>query len=148
MRLSPTFGRSPGSFSPAANFTPTRQGDAMNLDESSSNLLNAHSSSNTPSVGTPIRLAPSTSAFRQSTIGSLPAVKLNAQQSHGGMSQTPFNLNVNSSAQQQPNKGLVGQAVDLIFGWWCVMDNTLYKFFNHAYIHVRLLDEKINDYCI
>src|SRR5258708_21930116 len=103
MRLSPTFGRSPGSFSPVANFTPTCQGDAMILDEPSSNFLNAHSSSNTPSVGTPIRLAPSTSAFRQSTIGSLPAVKLNAPQSHGGILQTPSGLNVNSSAQQQPS---------------------------------------------
>ena len=90
----------------------------MNLDEPSSNLLNANPSLNTPSVGTPIRLAPSTSAFRQ-PIGGLPAVNHNTPQNHGGVVQTSSNLNIGSAAQQQPspNKGLVGQAVDLIFGW-------------------------------
>jgi hypothetical protein len=85
----------------------------MNLDEPSP--------SHTPSVGTPIRLAPSTSAFRQSTVGGLPAAKRNAPQSHAaaGVGQMPVNASIGTPAQQQPlpNKGLVGHAVDLIFGW-------------------------------
>lgn len=90
----------------------------MNLDEPSSKHFTGPSSSNTPSVGTPIRLAPSTSAFRHSTIGGLPASKHNTLQSHAGDAQAPFNANVSSSVQRpSPSKGVVGQAVDLIFGW-------------------------------
>lgn len=120
MLLSPSFGRSPSLFTPSSTFTPTRQAEAMNLDEPSSPFhLNGHASANAPSVGTPIRLVPSASAFRQSTGGGLStAAAKRDMQGHQGVGQMP-NANGMPLDQQHPSlsKGLVGQAVDLIFGW-------------------------------
>jgi nuclear pore complex protein Nup53 len=58
------------------------------------------------SVGTPIKLAPSTSAFRKSVLGD----------DHGQPLGGP-GMTVGLLGTQSPNKGMVGQVSDLIFGW-------------------------------
>lgn len=63
----------------------------------------------TPTVGQPIRLAPSTAAFRKSGISvdgmpqNVPASMLNALPSPGVV--------------PSPSKGMLEQVSDLIFGW-------------------------------
>ena len=64
----------------------------------------------TPSVGTPLKLAPSTSAFRKPGTGSAaPAV--------GGMVGAFVSQPGQAGAQATPSKGVLGQVTDLIFGW-------------------------------
>ena len=91
--------------------------NAMNVDEQSP-TSSSSTLSNTPSFGTPIKLEPSTSAFRRP---GAPA----------GSKSTPlgFNWSTNisaggaattSSPATQPsasNKSMLGQVSDLIFGW-------------------------------
>ncbi|KAH9935889.1 uncharacterized protein BXZ73DRAFT_89385 [Epithele typhae] len=89
---------SPG---PSVSFAPSNS--RMSVDD-----FDMHSAPSTPTVGTPIKLAPSTSAFRRPGAGApaaipaptalLPAVP------PGG-------------AQMSPSKGMLGQVSDLIFGW-------------------------------
>ena len=64
----------------------------------------------TPPVGTPIRLAPSASAYRKpGSGGPVP------QKTGGGMVGA---LNVQpGGVQPSPSKGVLGQVSDLIFGW-------------------------------
>ncbi|KAI0641896.1 hypothetical protein C8Q79DRAFT_918261 [Trametes meyenii] len=65
----------------------------------------------TPTVGTPIRLAPSASAFRRGG-PSTPSIAAKATQP----TQNPAQASV-STVQQSPSKGVLGQVSDLIFGW-------------------------------
>lgn len=81
---------------------------------SSEMVLRAHTPS-TPNVGTPVRLAPSTSAFRKmNNVGSgTKAAEKVAPGSDGFFAPTPTQAQMNAS----PSKGIVGQVSDLIFGW-------------------------------
>ncbi|RPD64351.1 hypothetical protein L226DRAFT_544926 [Lentinus tigrinus ALCF2SS1-7] len=64
----------------------------------------------TPTVGTPIKLAPSASAFRRPGAGTsaVPAAVI---------PHTPILPASASGIQQSPSKGVLGQVSDLIFGW-------------------------------
>ncbi|KAH7881795.1 hypothetical protein F5I97DRAFT_1915949 [Phlebopus sp. FC_14] len=75
---------------------PLPQGNAMLID----------SPPLATSVGTPIRLAPSVAAFRKGgpAASASPAQKVNA-------------VPIVASAGQSPNKGMLGQVTDLLFGW-------------------------------
>ncbi|PPQ63100.1 hypothetical protein CVT24_005811 [Panaeolus cyanescens] len=78
------------------------------------------SSAGTPSVGTPIKLAPSTSAFRKNT--GVPASKPSTPHARAwGNSAMPTSNSapgaMNTIAQPSPSKSVMGQVSDLIFGW-------------------------------
>jgi hypothetical protein len=62
--------------------------------------------SHTPTVGTPIKLAPSGSAFKKMGQGSVPRA---AQNSDVGNKQLQL--------QHTPSKSVIGQVSDMIFGW-------------------------------
>lgn len=101
----------------------TSGGNEMSIDEP----YTIHSSSPSPSVGTPIKLAPSTSAFRKHVGGS--ASKPPVAQTHKGWagSVLPATTSLPSSllptgtpstpVGPSPSKSVVGQMSDLIFGW-------------------------------
>ncbi|KAJ3559283.1 hypothetical protein NM688_g439 [Phlebia brevispora] len=68
-----------------------------------------------PTVGTPLKLAPSTSAFRKPGSGGKPAHKPGE-----GMQGIIGGMPTQSGApgvQPSPSKGMLGQMSDLIFGW-------------------------------
>jgi hypothetical protein len=69
--------------------------------------------SSTPTYGTPIRLAPSTAAFRKP--GQSPMQVQKVVVPHN----TPTNAGIASGLPmgQSPGKGMLGQVSDLIFGW-------------------------------
>ena len=72
-----------------------------------------HSHSSTPTYGTPIRLAPSASAFRKVAPSPMQGqVKAVVQQG----APTPV-LGSSNGAPVSPGKGMLGQMSDLIFGW-------------------------------
>ncbi|KAF9454478.1 hypothetical protein P691DRAFT_808620 [Macrolepiota fuliginosa MF-IS2] len=75
-------------------------GGAMAVDEPTQSPF-----STTPSVGTPIRLAPSTSAFRKAGAPSKPTTPLPARPTGVPATTAPT------------NRGVLGQVSDLIFGW-------------------------------
>ncbi|KAF9528973.1 hypothetical protein CPB83DRAFT_790851 [Crepidotus variabilis] len=124
--LGQQFGRSTFGSSPGQNFGSTGNfgNDSMQLDEPAP--PNTYQPE-TPTVGTPIRLAPSTSAFRQATAGGLSASKPATPQNHGNRgawlgpsASAPALSTVSHTGPPPPpssQKGYVGQAVDLIFGW-------------------------------
>jgi len=89
--------------------TPIEQ-NSMAIDETPPALPNA----NTPSYGTPIRLAPSAAAFRKS--GQSP---MQSQQKAVATQSVPATGGLRSAvpAGQSPGKGMLGQVSDLIFGW-------------------------------
>jgi len=73
--------------------------------ESSALALRTH----TPPVGTPIRLAPSASAFRKPGLGGkMPPVARPEEATMGGGAM---------AMPASPSKGVLGQVSDLIFGW-------------------------------
>ncbi|KAJ3576557.1 hypothetical protein NP233_g351 [Leucocoprinus birnbaumii] len=74
---------------------------AMTVDEPTQSPV----ASNTPTVGTPIRLAPSTSAFRKAGAPK-PTTPLPAKPTGAPVSSTTAS-----------NKGIMGQVSDLIWGW-------------------------------
>ena len=67
-----------------------------------------------PSVGTPLTLAPSTSAFRKPGSGGKSVH--HADGTHGMVGGIPLQSGV-AGVQQSPSKGLLGQVSDLVFGW-------------------------------
>ena len=90
-------------FSPAASFSSDRL------------ALTRQETPTTPSVGTPIRLAPSTSAFRKGGIASTPIADSRPKPAEGSAG---FGASVAGTPQQAtPSKGVLGQVSDLIFGW-------------------------------
>ena len=104
---SPEFAMGSTSSSPPSNavmgFNPSAS--RMAVDE----LGPRHSDPATPTVGTPIRLAPSTSAFRRPGAGA-PVTPSPLQPA------VPMPASV-SGMQQSPSKGMLGQVSDLLFGW-------------------------------
>lgn len=66
------------------------------------------SHNNTPTVGTPIRLAPSTSAFRKPGQGTKAATSTPGPQP----ATTPV-----VGTPGTPSKGMIGQFSDFVFGW-------------------------------
>jgi hypothetical protein len=66
------------------------------------------SHNNTPAVGTPIRLAPSTSAFRKPGQGPKAATSM-----PGPQPATPPVVGTPGT----PSKGVIGQFSDFVFGW-------------------------------
>lgn len=66
--------------------------------------------SRTPTVGTPIKLVPSGAAFRKGGVESAPRPPPSGLLSD-------LNARQQNSAQQPPNKSVIGQVSDLIFGW-------------------------------
>ncbi|KAH9975832.1 hypothetical protein BGW80DRAFT_65766 [Lactifluus volemus] len=90
-------------FSPSSDIV---SGDSVGPSRSSQTARTPHS--NTPTVGTPIQLAPSTSAFRKpglapKPVASSPGLPLAAVAAVG----TPGT----------PSKSMLGQFSDLVFGW-------------------------------
>ncbi|KAH9479172.1 Nucleoporin nup40 [Psilocybe cubensis] len=116
--------RSPFGASISYNQTPessSNNSNAMAVDEPYSPSHNANTS--TPSVGTPIKLAPSMAAFRKapgvSGTSSKPATPQHATWGSGLLStsiSTPGQKST-GSVQPSPSKGVIGQMSDLIFGW-------------------------------
>ncbi|CDO77665.1 hypothetical protein BN946_scf184969.g16 [Trametes cinnabarina] len=69
----------------------------------------------TPTVGTPIKLAPSAAAFRRGG-SSAPATVAKAASVVQPL-QALIPASASTGAQQSPSKGVLGQVSDLIFGW-------------------------------
>jgi nuclear pore complex protein Nup53 len=82
---------------------------SMSVDELPS-PIRTHTS--TPTLGTPIKLAPSASAFRRPG----PGEKAGAQRQTTTNASTPA-LGTALPPSQLPNKGVLGQVSDMIFGW-------------------------------
>ncbi|KDQ26321.1 hypothetical protein PLEOSDRAFT_1077336 [Pleurotus ostreatus PC15] len=78
--------------------------NAMAVDEPSSHLPSPRMT-----VGTPLKLAPSSSAFRRPGSEKATPVRLAAGGTPVAMQTTPV--------QSSPSKGVLGQVSDLIFGW-------------------------------
>jgi hypothetical protein len=103
----------------------TPNGNEMSIDEPHTTQSNSTYST----VGTPIKLAPSTSAFRKQVGGS--ASKPSTPQTQKGWagsvlpttpssmssSLLPSGITPSTPVGQSPNKSVVGQVADLIFGW-------------------------------
>ncbi|XP_006461669.1 hypothetical protein AGABI2DRAFT_222487 [Agaricus bisporus var. bisporus H97] len=79
-------------------------GSAMMVDEPTQSPF----TSNTPSVGTPIRLAPSTSAFRKAGAPPKPSTPLAPK---------PSGIPASNAATPTSNRGVLGHVSDMIFGW-------------------------------
>ncbi|KAJ2925048.1 hypothetical protein H1R20_g12052, partial [Candolleomyces eurysporus] len=96
--------------------------EAMVVDEPTHSAVSSPTnfSSNTPSFGTPLRLEPSTSAFRRP---GAPASKPATPQGFAGWSTPAANGGGGggsaspAAAQPSPSKSMIGQVSDLIFGW-------------------------------
>ncbi|THH32379.1 hypothetical protein EUX98_g1798 [Antrodiella citrinella] len=73
----------------------------------------------TPSVGTPVRLAPSASAFRKinATGSGTKAAQKIVPGGNGAFVQAGAPFTLPSQMNASPSKGIVGQVSDLIFGW-------------------------------
>lgn len=97
----PTSAQSPGPDS------SSHLSDAMAIDVDSGHPRVQLPS--TPPVGTPIRLAPPSSAFKKPGTGQK---STNVQPPH--MAVTPLAM---GSATNSPTKGVIGQVSELIFGW-------------------------------
>ncbi|KAF9458873.1 hypothetical protein BDZ94DRAFT_1172768 [Collybia nuda] len=97
---------------------PNSPSNAMAVDE---NLSPMNSTSNTPTVGTPIKLAPAASAFRRTGVVEKPTTP-QPQRGWGpsmpGVSAPSFpSTTTTTTATSSQNKGMLGQMSDLIFGW-------------------------------
>ncbi|KAH8093769.1 hypothetical protein BXZ70DRAFT_949116 [Cristinia sonorae] len=121
--LGPSLIRSPGILS-SPDAIPSSPDVPMSTSPPPSSSTNGMFSSEialrsntpgTPSVGTPIRLAPSTSAFRKMPPGGsgMKAAEKVAPGGDGLYAPVPSFAQQNAS----PSKGIVGQVSDLIFGW-------------------------------
>ena len=70
----------------------------------------------TPTVGTPIKLAPSAAAFRRGG-GSAPTTSAKGASAAVQPMQHLVPASASTPSQQSPSKGMLGQVSDLIFGW-------------------------------
>ncbi|KAH6915628.1 hypothetical protein BKA70DRAFT_1091892 [Coprinopsis sp. MPI-PUGE-AT-0042] len=93
---------------------PTANSNAMAVDEPMAPYSPSHHI-DTPPVGTPIRLAPSTSAFRKPGVGG--AVPQSTSNSMWGTPSALANGGGGNTPSTPANKGVLGQVSDLIFGW-------------------------------
>ena len=104
----------------------TSTGNEMSIDELPTSTIQPNSTYS--SVGTPIKLAPSTSAFRKQVGGS--ASKPSTPQAQKGWAGNvlpstpsyssnllPSGVTPSTPVGQSPSKSVVGQMTDLIFGW-------------------------------
>ena len=102
----------------------TSSGNEMLIDEPHT----VQSNSTYSTVGTPIKLAPSTSAFRKQVGGSAskPTTPLTQKGWAGSVlpvtpslssSLLPNGMTPSTPVGQSPSKSVVGQMSDLIFGW-------------------------------
>ncbi|TFK17801.1 hypothetical protein FA15DRAFT_675767 [Coprinopsis marcescibilis] len=104
-----------------SNTNNYQSGNAMAVDEPMGRYSPVHHV-DTPTLGTTIHLAPSTSAFKKPTVGVKPAAQASVW---GSPSSAPIggggggpNTNTNvPHVQPSPNKTVLGQVSDLIFGW-------------------------------
>ncbi|KAI0080180.1 hypothetical protein K474DRAFT_1658174 [Panus rudis PR-1116 ss-1] len=109
---------SPPSQSPGNGFP-----SSTSMGPESSLALTTRGAAATPTVGTPIRLAPSTSAFRRAGDpghgGSVakPQATADGFAAPGGFGGFPATQPAAAGANQSPSKGVLGQVSDLIFGW-------------------------------
>lgn len=95
----------------------TPAGNEMSIDEP----YTIPSNSTGPAVGTPIKLAPSTSAFRKH-VGSTTSKPSTPQMQKGWEGSVPsattsLPSSLLPSGTPSPSKSVVGQMSDLIFGW-------------------------------
>ncbi|TFK34072.1 hypothetical protein BDQ12DRAFT_636901 [Crucibulum laeve] len=101
---------------PLSELTTVQGGNAMAVDEPSLPVSNGH----TPTVGTPLRLVPSTSAFRKTGMSSKPATP-QPPRAFGSTTNNapglPSGIPPSTSSSSTPNKSVLGQVSDLIFGW-------------------------------
>ncbi|KAI0741436.1 hypothetical protein C8Q80DRAFT_1221489 [Daedaleopsis nitida] len=95
--------------SPTHNVFGPPSASRMNVDELVPRHGAPRAEPSTPTVGTPIKLAPSTSAFRRPG-GGTPIVP-------AAVAHVPLLPASTSTVQQSPSKGVLGQVSDLIFGW-------------------------------
>ncbi|OCH93703.1 hypothetical protein OBBRIDRAFT_832468 [Obba rivulosa] len=102
--LSPAGGPEPSS--PQSRFATSR----MNVDEPHGR--SSPLAATTPTVGTPLRLAPSTVAFRRHGTTSTPGSGPKTNVAQLGQSILP-----SAVTNPSPSKGMLGQVSDLIFGW-------------------------------
>lgn len=99
--------------------SPSSGGNAMAVDEP----YFPQPGPGTPTVGTPIKLAPSMSAFRKTPGGTASTSKPATPRNSGwtGTVQPPSasapNPAVGGVIQPSPSKSVMGQMSDLIFGW-------------------------------
>jgi nuclear pore complex protein Nup53 len=99
----------------------TSGGNEMSIDEP----YTMQSNSAYSTVGTPIKLAPSTSAFRKNVGGSASKPTTPQTQKGWGGSATPSlsssllpsGITPSTPVGQSPSKSVVSQMSDLIFGW-------------------------------
>ncbi|KAI0763788.1 hypothetical protein BD413DRAFT_201647 [Trametes elegans] len=109
---SPDVNMAPPSASASNFFAQSPSSSRMSVDE----VMPRHGTPrnaepSTPTVGTPIKLAPSTSAFRRGG----PATPSAALRPNVPLQNlVPAN---GSTVQASPSKGMLGQVSDLIFGW-------------------------------
>ncbi|PBK69047.1 hypothetical protein ARMSODRAFT_975341 [Armillaria solidipes] len=95
-----------------ASVDSSHASNAMAVDEPSPA---PHLGTSTPSVGTPIKLAPSTSVFKRVGASEKPATpQPHAWTAKGGNPAGSISM---PSAGPSPSKGVLGQVSDLIFGW-------------------------------
>ncbi|KAI0675477.1 hypothetical protein C8Q78DRAFT_1066259 [Trametes maxima] len=107
-------GPNANTISPSASniFGPSPPPERMSVDEIVPRLGTPRGvEPSTPTVGTPIRLAPSASAFRRGGPNT-PSIATKAVHPAQNPAQAPI-----STTQQSPSKGVLGQVSDLIFGW-------------------------------
>jgi len=95
---------------------PSTSSNAMSVDDVSP----SYHMSSTPTVGTPIKLAPSTSVFKRAGAVEKPSTPLQ-QPGWGGNGGVGAGVAPEFAsavpAGQSPSKGVLGQVSDLIFGW-------------------------------
>ncbi|KAF8159237.1 hypothetical protein B0H34DRAFT_796520 [Crassisporium funariophilum] len=114
--------------SPGNGSLSSPSGNDMAVDEPYSPSGHQQSNVSTPIVGTPIRLVPSTSAFRKGPVGGASSKPATPQQKGWGASILPASSGTPSGTvmpsavpatgvQTSPSKSVVGQVTDLIFGW-------------------------------
>ncbi|EAU90679.2 hypothetical protein CC1G_03948 [Coprinopsis cinerea okayama7 len=118
--------------SPTPSNNQYNNSNAMQVDEPMSGGYPSYHS-DTPTVGTPIRLEPSTSAFKKPGVGGSksvagahhhtnslwgsPASASAANNGGGGVRGGSGTTAAGSQAQNTPTKSVLGQVSDLIFGW-------------------------------
>ncbi|KAJ3484878.1 hypothetical protein NLI96_g5340 [Meripilus lineatus] len=75
------------------------------------------SGASTPTVGTPIRLAPSSSAFKKPGPGAKPTTKASSSSMPTMIGGLPGQTPTPNALNPSPNKGVLGTVSDMIFGW-------------------------------
>ena len=111
--LSPDAGSEDAPSSPFSSFASRSTHAHSTLDDTPMHGAGAltHVPAAAPNVGTPIRLAPSVSAFRKPGMGGTP------RSGPPSAPKAPQAMNIPSGVQASPSKSVLGQVSDMIFGW-------------------------------